>query len=72
MITLSYVKGIREEIRIGEEYFFGQIWDGESGNGEELLESGTVSLNDGDVIAFEVVKLAEDNLDTVVRVMDIY
>lgn len=72
MKTLSYVLGQEREIEIGQEYYFGQIWDGEEGNAEELLESGAVSPDDENVVAFEIVKTADDLLQTVVKVTDVY
>lgn len=71
MKTLSYILGQGREIEIGQEYYFGQLWDGE-GDGEELLESGAVSPDDENVVAFEIVKTADDLLQTVVKVTDIY
>ena len=71
MKTLSYVLGQEREIEIGQEYYFGQLWDGE-GDGEELLESGTVSLDEENVVAFEIVENADDPLKTLVKVTDIY
>lgn len=71
MMTLSYVLGREREIEIGQEYYFGQLWDGE-GDGEELLESGTVSPDEENVVAFEIVENANDPLETLVKVTDIY
>lgn len=71
MKTLSYVLGREREIEIGQEYYFGQLWDGE-GDGEELLESGTVSPDEENVVAFEIVENADDPLETLVKVTDIY
>lgn len=71
MMTLSYVLGREREIEIGQEYYFGQLWDGE-GDGEELLESGTVSPDEENVVAFEIVENADDPLETLVKVTDIY
>lgn len=71
MKTLSYVLGQEREIEIGQEYYFGQLWDGE-GDGEELLESGAVSPDGENVIAFEVIENADDPLETLVKVTDIY
>lgn len=72
MMTLSYVLGREREIEIGQEYYFGQIWDGEEGNAEELLESGSVSPDGENVIAFDVIENADDPLETLVKVTDIY
>lgn len=71
MKTLSYVLGEERKIEIGQEYYFGQLWDGE-GDGEELLESGAVSPDGENVIAFEVIENADDPLETLVKVTDIY
>ena len=71
MKTLTYILGSEEEIVINKEYYFGQLWDG-NGDGEELLESGAISPNGENVVSFEVVKKANDILETIVRVTDIY
>ena len=71
MKTLSYVLATEEEINIGEIYYFGQLWDGD-GDGEELLEDGTISPDGENVVAFEVVEREEDILETIVKVTDIY
>ena len=71
MKTLSYICE-EEEIEIGKEYYFGQLWDGETGDADELLEDRCVSPDEENVIEFEVVKDADDKLDTVVRVTNIY
>ena len=71
MKTLSYVLGQEREIEIGQEYYFGQLWDGE-GDGEELMESGAVSPDGENVIAFDVIENADDPLETLVKVTDIY
>lgn len=71
MKTLSYVLGQEREIEIGQEYYFGQLWGGE-GDGEELMESGAVSPDGENVIAFEVIENADDPLETLVKVTDIY
>ena len=71
MKTLSYILGSsEEEIVINEEYYFGQLWNGD-GNGEELLESGAISPDGENIVAFEVVKKSEDILETIVKVTDI-
>ena len=54
MKTLSYVLGREEEITIGETYYFGQIWDG-NGDGEELLNSGSVSPDNENVVEFQII-----------------
>lgn len=71
MKTLSYLLGNEEEILIDKNYYFGQLWDGE-GDGEELLESGSVSLDNENVVAFEIVEKAENIDETLVKVTEIY
>ena len=71
MKTLTYILGSEEEIVINKEYYFGQLWDG-NGDGEELLESGAISPYGENVVSFEVVKKANDILETIVRVTDMY
>ena len=71
MKILSYILGSSEEkIIINGEYYFGQLWDG-NGNGEELLESGAISPDGENIVVLEVVKRAEDILETIVKVTDI-
>lgn len=72
MKTLSYVLGKEKEIEIGQEYYFGQLWDGQSGEANELLESGAVSPDEENVVAFEVTEKAQNPLETLVKVTDIY
>ena len=72
MKTLSYVLGQKREIEIGQEYYFGQLWDGENGDANELLESGAVSPDEENVIAFEVIEKSDNPLETLVKVTDIY
>lgn len=72
MKTLSYILGKIEEIEIDKEYYFGQLWDGDDGDAEELLESGSVSLDNENMIAFEIVEKADDPLETVVKIIDLY
>ena len=71
MKALSYILGAEREIEIGQEYYFGQLWDGE-GDGEELLESGTVSPDSENVVAFEIIEKSDNPLETLVKVTDIY
>ena len=72
MKILSYILGSSEEkIIINGEYYFGQLWDG-NGDGEELLESGAISPDGENVVSFEVVKKADNMLETVIRVTDMY
>lgn len=72
MKTLSYVLGQEREIEVGQEYYFGQLWNGEDGDAEELLESGSLSPDGENVVAFEIQEGAENALETLVKVVDIY
>ena len=72
MKTLTYILGsLEEKIIINGEYYFGQLWDG-NGDGEELLESGAISPDGENIVDFEVIKKADDILETVIRVTDMY
>lgn len=71
MKTLSYILGAEQEIEVGSELYFGQLWDGD-GDGQELLESGTINTDNENVVAFDVVEENENILNAVVRVTDIY
>lgn len=59
------------EIKIGEEYEIWELWD-ESGDIEELLGDGTISPNNEDVVAFDIIEEAERAVETIVKVTDIY
>ena len=72
MRTLSYILGREREIEIGQEYYFGQLWDGENGDANELLESGAVSPDEENVIVFEIIGNADNPLETLVKVTDMY
>lgn len=68
MKTLSYINGTEQEIEVGAELYFGQIWDG-----DELFESGSVSP-DGEtiIVRFDVLERNEnDVLESTVRVTGI-
>lgn len=72
MKTLSYVRGTQEEIRKGETYYFGQLWDG-NGDGQELLGSGCIAIWDPEeqeeeVIDFEIIEENNDILQAKVLV----
>lgn len=71
MNTLSYILGSEEEIKVGEEYYFGQLWDG-NGDGEELLESGSIALDEDFIVSFDVIETDSDILKSLVKVIDIY
>lgn len=71
MNTLSYISGSEEKIEIGGEYYFGQLWDG-NGDGEELLESGAIEVEEDVVVAFDITESDEKIMDTLVKITDIY
>ena len=61
----------REEITIGMEIRFADIWDG-NGDGEELLHSGAISPDNKNVVSFDVIEENSNILNTIVKVTDIY
>ena len=61
MKTLSYVNAVEEEIKVGEKYYFGQLWDG-NGDGEELLESGSISPDNENVVDFKILEKDTENI----------
>ena len=80
--TESYVKtNYLNEVVRGAVYYFGQLWNG-NGDGQEILESGSIAMWDeklefdpyGDnwvTVDFEIVREAENILDTTVKVVNI-
>jgi hypothetical protein len=71
--TLSYVYGQNDTMEVGEEYYFGQLWDG-NGDEEELLESGAIAVyQDGEeyIVDFEILEPADDILQTRVKITGI-
>lgn len=60
-----------EEITIGMEIRFAELWDG-NGDGEELLQSGAISPDNDNVVSFEIVEENSNILNTIVKVTDIY
>lgn len=71
MKGLSYVLAAEEEIIVGNTYYFGQLWDG-SGDGTELLESGSISPDGESIIEFAVKESNVDICKTLVIVTDIF
>ena len=61
METLSYLRGREREIEIGEEYYLGQLWDGDDEDGTPVIVGFTYEELD-----------PEELLDTVVTVTDIF
>lgn len=71
MKTLSYVGCSEEEIVKGGQYLFGELWDGD-GDGNELLDSGSVSTDGENIIDFKIIKRDENILESLVEVTDIF
>ena len=70
MKTLSYIYAAEEEIEIGNTYYFGQLWDG-NGEGELLLESGSIGIDDT-IVEFKVLEENKDDiLKSIVEVTDL-
>lgn len=71
MNTLSYIDTNIETIKVGNVYCFGQLWDG-SGDGEELLESKCIAINEEVVVDFEIVtRDTKSILDAIVKVISL-
>ena len=71
MKTLSYIYAAEEEIEIGNTYYFGQLWDG-NGEGELLLESGSIGIDDT-IVEFKVLEENKDDiLKSIVEVTGLY
>lgn len=65
-----------KEIKIGMEIEFSDLWDG-NGDGEQLLKDCSVCVGEDEndmpvIVGFEVVERAEDILEAVVKITDIY
>lgn len=70
--TLGYKSEMVQDVEIGNAYFFGELWDGD-GEGEELLESGSIAMVDEDgediIVDFELEGEVEEVIaDTLVLV----
>lgn len=64
--------GTDKEIRVGKEYELRELWDGEFGDVEDILKCGTVSPDEENVVAFEIVEEDNEPMFTTVKVTDIY
>ena len=69
MKTLSYIYGQEEEIKIGNIYYFGQLWNG-NGDYKLLLAIGIVGIEDI-LVEFEVIEVHTDILKSIVKVTGI-
>lgn len=81
LMTESYNYLPKEEIKVGEEYYFGQLWD-EEGDEEELLKSGCIGIYDDSkpsffgcdnwvIVRFDIIEKNDNVLDTVVKITEI-
>ena len=61
----------REEIKIGMELRFAEVWDG-NGDGKELLQSGAISPDNENIVSFDIIEENSNILNTIVKVTDIY
>lgn len=71
--AFDYRVGYREDITVGCDYYFGQLWDGIS-CGKELLESGVIFIYQEEhyyEVWFKVFQYSENLCDTLVTVTKI-
>lgn len=71
MKTFSYVGCEEEEIKVGEEYLFGQLWNG-NGNGEGLLNSGSIAIDIYNTLSFNIIHREDEIMDTLVQITGVY
>lgn len=72
MIDMVRTVESKEVIKVGMTVRFGELFDGNTGDGEELLADRCVSPDNENVVAFEIVEEDEEWWDTLVKVTDIY
>lgn len=70
-MTKLYVENLNRELEVGEVVRVYDIWD-ETGDLEELVESGSISPDNENVIAFEIVEENEEIGESLVKITDIY
>ena len=73
LLTRKYIKTLeREEIKIGNKYYLGELVKGDE-DLEEIIESGAIGVDEKDVVEFVVTDLDKENLlDCLVVVKSIY
>ena len=59
-----------KDLELGMIVKISEIWDGEFGDIDEILESGAISPDEENVISFDVVK--NDGIDSIIEIKDIY
>lgn len=69
----AYCIRLGHDMRIGDTYPIGKLWNGK-GNVSEILRSGKISVQDEDgeeyVLFFEIIKKKSQILKTIVRIID--
>ena len=73
LLTRKYIKTLeREEIKIGNKYYLGELVKGDE-DLEEIIESGAIGVDEKDVVEFVVTDLDKENLlDCLIVVKSIY
>lgn len=73
LLTRSYIKTMeREEIKIGNKYYLGELVNGDE-DLEEIIKSGAIVVDEKNVVEFVVTDLDKENLlDCLVVVKSIY
>ena len=62
LLTRKYIKTLeREEIKIGNKYYLGELVKGDE-DLEEIVESGTIAVDETNIVEFVVSDLDNDNL----------
>lgn len=62
LLTRKYIKTLeREEIKIGNKYYLGELVKGDE-DLEEIIESGAIGVDEKDVVEFVVTDLDKENL----------
>lgn len=73
LLTRKYIKTLeREEIKIGNKYYLGELVNGDE-DLEEIIKSGAIVVDEKNVVEFVVTDLDKENLlDCLVAVKSIY
>ena len=73
LLTRKYIKTLeREEIKIGNKYYLGELVKGDE-DLEEIIKGGAIGVDEKDVVEFVVTDLDKENLlDCLVVVKSIY
>lgn len=73
LLTRKYIKTLeREEIKIGNKYYLGELVNSDE-DLEEIIKSGAIVVDEKNVVEFVVTDLDKENLlDCLVVVKSIY